>query len=747
MVRAAWPLISMGKKRQQLSVDELQQIKWALGTCLAVLSAWTGFYLDVNAELWIAAVTLVGAAVLVRPKLPSRVPGWVHRLAFPVIVAVFVVDLYASRDTLPALVRVELLLLGYRLISYRRRRDDLQIVVLGLFLVVIAGVLTVSLFFAVQILAFTACALGFLLLTTLVDATRASEAVAAPGEVPVWAQDIHWRRLIGRVRAASDWRVVALGAVLFGGVVVVSAALFLVIPRFEVGNSLFLDRLIKKQSRTGFSETIRFGDVTSIQADERVAFTVDVNDSKRLPGVPYWRMVLLDEYHDGGFRMSAALRSDVIRRRSDGRTRALGGVSGRKGDVTSWRFYFEPGVSRYLPLAGGFNELRFNRAITFHFNGNLRLLALSAEPAELLGYEVTGMETSAVMPDSLFAEAERGRLRPSQAGPDYRKLALAPEDRRRLDALVATLSGQGGLSAEEFSRRAAAWLARNHTYSMESTLPSSSGDPLVRWLTSKGPGHCEFFAGGFTLLARAAGYPVRIVTGFKGGNWNAFSDSLIVRNSMAHAWCEIWNGSDAWIRVDPTPGAFSVGEPGPEMAAAQLMGRRMDSGWGARFDGLRVFWYRRVVNFDQGTQLELASGARREIREALRWLRGEVQGALKQGEAWLRAPWSGARWGAIGLGAVLAAGLAWVGARHGRGVWWWLSTWGCQGHGGDPVRREAGRWLLQMEVRGMGRDAEGETLRSDLLRLRYGPPGRATRALPVFARARKAVRRGARRTG
>ena len=44
-----------------------------------------------------------------------------------------------------------------------KKRDDLQVILLGLFLIVVAGVLTVSLAFAGQILVFTACALGFLL--------------------------------------------------------------------------------------------------------------------------------------------------------------------------------------------------------------------------------------------------------------------------------------------------------------------------------------------------------------------------------------------------------------------------------------------------------------------------------------------------------------------------------------------------------------------------------------------------------
>jgi len=57
-------------------------------------------------------------------------------------------------------VRLDILLLLYRGSTYRQRRDDLQVIVLGLFLIVVAGVLTVSLTFAVQILAFTGVRAG-----------------------------------------------------------------------------------------------------------------------------------------------------------------------------------------------------------------------------------------------------------------------------------------------------------------------------------------------------------------------------------------------------------------------------------------------------------------------------------------------------------------------------------------------------------------------------------------------------------
>jgi len=39
----------MEKKRPQLSLDELHQLKWLLGGGLVLLSVWTVFYLEFDA--------------------------------------------------------------------------------------------------------------------------------------------------------------------------------------------------------------------------------------------------------------------------------------------------------------------------------------------------------------------------------------------------------------------------------------------------------------------------------------------------------------------------------------------------------------------------------------------------------------------------------------------------------------------------------------------------------------------------
>ena len=149
----------MEKSRPQLNLGELFQLRWFLGGVIGLLSAWTLFYLEVDALLALIFMTLAVPVFTIWPGLARALPPFVHRLAFPLIVTIFALDLWANREPLPAMIRLDLMLLGYRCIAPRGRREDLQLILLSLFLVVVAGVFTVSPFFVVQILFFTASSL------------------------------------------------------------------------------------------------------------------------------------------------------------------------------------------------------------------------------------------------------------------------------------------------------------------------------------------------------------------------------------------------------------------------------------------------------------------------------------------------------------------------------------------------------------------------------------------------------------
>jgi hypothetical protein len=721
-------------KRPQLSLDELHQVKWLLGGLITLLAVSTISYMDIDS--WeLMGLTSIGALVCtVWPVLPSRVPPWVHLLAFPLIVAFFVGDLWLTGLTgspLPAIVRLDLLLLLYRSVSYRQRRDDLQVIVLGLFMIVVAGVLTVSLLFAAQLLVYAACALLFLLAVTLVATAEGpgAESGKLKNVAPAWAVHADWGRLLRRLREVADWRIVTLGAALFAGVVMVSALLFLAIPRFQLENSLFLDRFLSKKSRTGFNDSIKFGDVTDIQQDNSVALSVDLSDPTQLPASPYWRMIVLDQYDNGTFRLSPVMRRSAFgHERTD--TVVRGDRRPRLGAAVTWTFYLESGVSRFLPLPGGFEILRFREPQNFRFSALANVLPLRDESLTMTAYRVEGFDLSPVLPDPTFP-----RRRQEHSVQTWLNLSAA--DHATLERLTNEIRGGAALDAPAFSTRAMAWLREHHGYSLAPTLPPGPGDPLVRWMNSREAGHCELFAGALVLLARNAGFPARVVTGFRGGTWNGYSNSFTVRNSDAHAWTEIYDpGAGGWRRADPLEVAAATS--GADAKTEAAIAARSDRSWSARLDSLRVFWYRRIVSFDQRSQLETLREVKNVAQSSGRRLRETLADALATVKAWLAAPWNAARGARLaGLIAVLVA-AGWALRRHGREVWRMLAGGGA-GRRDDPVRADAGRWLARLRATGAAR-AEWGAVADELQRLRFG--ARATWPEPerVFRRARQAVR-------
>jgi hypothetical protein len=247
----------------------------------------------------------------------------------------------------------------------------------------------------------------------------------------------------------------------------------------------------------------------------------------------------------------------------------------------------------------------------------------------------------------------------------------------------------------------------------------------VRWLASSEPGHCELFAGSLVVMARSAGIPARVVTGFKGGTWNAYSGNYTVRNSDAHAWTEVWDpAAGAWLREDPLGAAIDA-DLSKEVGDAAIAGI-MDRSWSARISSLRVFWYRRIVNFDQQTQVDAAKAVKEATDSSGKWLRTAVGGFARRFKAWVSRPWDLYR--LLRLAPAFAA-AAFIAGMVATGRWRFGSMGGRANL--DPVRREAGRWLRRVDG--------PEPLVSDLQRLRFGPAPSWPKPAEVFRRARKAA--------
>lgn len=115
-------------------------------------------------------------------------------------------------------------------------------------------------------------------------------------------------------------------------------------------------------------------------------------------------------------------------------------------------------------------------------------------------------------------------------------------------------------------------------------------------------GFCEHYASSFTVLMRAAGIPARVVTGYQGGYWNALGNYLLVRQSDAHAWSEVWLPRRGWVRFDPTaavrPERVNLGSAAANAATTDWSPNSWLLGWRNRWDIVNQWWNQGVIGFD-----------------------------------------------------------------------------------------------------------------------------------------------------
>jgi transglutaminase-like putative cysteine protease len=155
---------------------------------------------------------------------------------------------------------------------------------------------------------------------------------------------------------------------------------------------------------------------------------------------------------------------------------------------------------------------------------------------------------------------------------------------------------------------------RNQPFVYTLNPPLLGNDAMDDFLFETRRGFCEHYSSAFVYLMRAAGIPARVVTGYQGGDRNPVDDYLIVRQSNAHAWAEVWIEDDGWTRVDPTsavsPDRIESGIQNAvaerELLPAILVSdssilRQLQYQW----DSFNNQWNEWVVGFDQHRQRQL----------------------------------------------------------------------------------------------------------------------------------------------
>ncbi len=98
------------------------------------------------------------------------------------------------------------------------------------------------------------------------------------------------------------------------------------------------------------------------------------------------------------------------------------------------------------------------------------------------------------------------------------------------------------------------YLRTNFEYTLEAPAVPVDSEVADYFLFELKRGYCDYYATAMVVLARAAGLPARLVTGYASGAYDARSAEYVVRQSDAHSWVEIYFPGIGWVEFEPTAG-------------------------------------------------------------------------------------------------------------------------------------------------------------------------------------------------
>jgi transglutaminase-like putative cysteine protease len=358
-----------------------------------------------------------------------------------------------------------------------------------------------------------------------------------------------------------------------------AAGCFLFFPRFG-GQFWALQR--GEQATTGLSDEMSPGSISELANEYSPAFRVRFEGPPPSQDALYWRGPVLNTFDGFTWRRARAkiYPAEPIE---------------MLGAPVRYRITIEPTNQPWLFALDTVAQSP-RRDI---FMAHDRQLSANAPINDIVSYDaVSHLRTRTSGPLSISGRRTETLL-PAERNPRARQLALQMRAQAASDA--------------DFARAVLEWFRND---GLEYTLEpgTTSIDSVDTTLFDTKKGFCGHFASSYATMMRAAGVPARVVTGYLGGEWNAAGGYMIVRQSDAHAWTEVWLDGSGWTRIDPTavvaperlqrsifdllPDALSAADAFRHNNALVL---RLEHLW----DGANQWWQEHVVEFSTRSQLDL----------------------------------------------------------------------------------------------------------------------------------------------
>jgi transglutaminase-like putative cysteine protease len=577
------------------------------------------------------ALLLVGLALALRGyqlltgRQFSLSERWTTFLTLVYVVAGIADYSFLSRSFLKATVHLALFLVVVRLFSLQRMRDHYMLAILSFGMVLAAAVLTVGGVFLFSFAAFLLIAVVTFVLMEMRHSVAAEQV----------AQDPH---------AASPARtmayaLMAIAPALMLMILAGSLLIFFLLPR--ISSRYMTAYSPTSDVSTGFTDHVELGRIGQIQQSSAVVMHIEIQNDLQGAYDLKWRGVALSDFD--GKVWTNSYHQTLLRPGSDGSYRLAPRVDPRAvatipGRTIHYRVLMEPVGTNVFFLAEKPRSLRGNfRQVTADPGGAVYNL----DP----DHPISRYEAESELP---VIDSEELRLAANTASVDLSKYLYLPS----LDSRISSLAEEITARAPSNYDKAAAleqYLSTHFGYTLQlpRTLPR---DPLANFLFERKTGHCEYFASSMAVMLRSLRIPSRIVTGFRGGEFNDLTGQYLVRASDAHSWVEAYFPGSGWVSFDPTPAG----------------GVPARTGWSRLrlyADAAASFWREWIINYDINHQRALgkdaATNTRRFFDEALLWIQQKHHAML----GWARrahrqftkfpARWLGGMLGLVGILIVL----------------------------------------------------------------------------------------------
>ncbi len=331
---------------------------------------------------------------------------------------------------------------------------------------------------------------------------------------------------------------------------------------------------------TGLSDSMSPGLISRLSQSDAIAFRVKFEKDVPSRAELYWRGPVFWHFdgrtwRPGDFRPFGQVRFDV------------------NGSPYDYEVTLEPHNHNWLFALELAAKVPPNAGIT-----NDHMLISRTPVRNRIRYDMRSFTRFATRSGDDADELRPGLQLPRGFNPRSRQLAEEWADSLQTDAAIAQ-------KAISYFRDG------GFVYTLEPPLLGRNS--VDEFLFGDKSGFCEHYASSFVFLMRAAGVPARVVTGYQGGDINPVDQYMVVRQSDAHAWAEVWLKGHGWVRFDPTAAASPVRvesgvaaavpatDPLPLMARTSLLWlREMRYNW----DALANKWNQLVLGYNPERQRE-----------------------------------------------------------------------------------------------------------------------------------------------